>query len=121
MIPGLYSQGNCTLTGVITDSESKEGIANTGIYIQELAIGTEGDENGVYTLEIPVRNTSYVVDFYALSYKETPKLIECTSATTITKNISLVIDELGTVVIDGKKKEAIADEAFMVTGDIIQS
>jgi len=46
-------QGNVTITGIITNSETGSNLAGVTIYIKNLGIGTNSNKNGFYSLTMP--------------------------------------------------------------------
>ena len=58
---------NATITGVITDSETKDYLAGTTVVIKGITKGTITDANGKYTLFIPTGKQ--VVQFSFVGYK----------------------------------------------------
>jgi len=63
------SQG-ATITGIVTDAESKAPVELVTVYIRDTNLVTETSTNGRYSLEIPA-NQQMILVFSRIGYKET--------------------------------------------------
>lgn len=63
-----YKQGNVTISGYITDRDTKEPIPGVTIFISKLSTGTFSNRFGYYTLNLP--RGSHLLQFSFLGMKE---------------------------------------------------
>jgi hypothetical protein len=91
-----------TIQGSITDSDSKESLAGATVYVIETKRGSIADENGHYSIVLPVGN--YTLRFSYVGYNE--KEIKMGPESSLTQNIQLTSNGLlQEVVVSTRKKD----------------
>ena len=69
---GLHAQTALTVTGKVTESESKEPLIGANILVKGTNIGTTTDVNGSYTLQVPDANATLVFSSIGYTLEEVP-------------------------------------------------
>ena len=66
----IYPQ-SFTISGIVLDSENKEGLQSANLFIKELNSGTSTDNFGKFSLEnVPIGNYTLAVSYLGYSSEE---------------------------------------------------
>jgi hypothetical protein len=95
------AQGATTITGVVTDAKTREKLPFVSVSVPQAAIGTNTDQDGNYTLQVPAQYTSVV--FTYLGYRSVTKTFVAGSPQTINVALATSSAQLGEVIIKGSK------------------
>jgi hypothetical protein len=102
VVPAVaLAQGATTITGVVTDAKTREKLPFVSVSVPQAAIGTNTDQDGHYTLQVPAQYTSVV--FTYLGYRSVTQTFEAGTAHTINVALATSTAQLGEVVIRGSK------------------
>ncbi|MBJ6142863.1 DUF5686 and carboxypeptidase-like regulatory domain-containing protein [Hymenobacter sp. BT559] len=102
VVPAVaLAQGATTITGVVTDAKTREKLPFVSVSVPQAAIGTNTDQDGHYTLQVPAQYTSVV--FTYLGYRSVTKTFEAGTPQTINVALATSSAQLGEVVIRGSK------------------
>jgi TonB-linked SusC/RagA family outer membrane protein len=69
---GLHAQTALTVTGKVTESETKEPLVGANILVKGTNIGTTTDVNGSYTLQVPDASATLVFSSIGYTLEEVP-------------------------------------------------
>jgi hypothetical protein len=102
VVPAVaLAQGATTITGTVTDAKTREKLPFVSVSVPQAAIGTNTDQDGHYTLQVPAQYTSVV--FTYLGYRSVTKTFEAGPMQTINVALATSSAQLGEVVIRGSK------------------
>jgi TonB-dependent starch-binding outer membrane protein SusC len=108
-----------TVTGIVTDRASGQGLPGVSVSIKGTSTGTSTSPDGVYSLNVPANGATLVFRF--LGYQAVERVVS--DANTI--NVALGVDakQLSEVVVTGystQKREEFTGAAATVTGETIK-
>lgn len=69
---GLHAQTALTVTGKVTESETREPLIGANVLVKGTTIGTTTDINGSYSLQVPDANTTLVFSSIGYTLEEVP-------------------------------------------------
>jgi hypothetical protein len=102
VVPAVaLAQSATTITGVVTDAKTREKLPFVSVSVPQAAIGTNTDQDGHYTLQVPAQYTSVV--FTYLGYRSVTKTIVAGAPQEINVALPTSSAQLGEVVIKGSK------------------
>ncbi|MFD1872712.1 DUF5686 and carboxypeptidase-like regulatory domain-containing protein [Hymenobacter bucti] len=102
VVPAVaVAQGATTITGVVTDAKTREKLPFVSVSVPQAAIGTNTDQDGHYTLQVPAQYTAVV--FTYLGYRSVTKAFVAGAPQTINVALATSSSQLGEVVIRGSK------------------
>jgi hypothetical protein len=90
-----------TIRGVVTDAKTKEKLPFVSVSVPQAAIGTNTDQDGEYTLQVPAQYTSVVYTY--LGYRSVNKTFTAGQSQTINVQLATSSAQLNEVVIRGSK------------------
>lgn len=90
-----------TIRGVVTDAKTKEKLPFVSVSVPQAAIGTNTDQDGEYTLQVPAQYTSLVYTY--LGYRAVTKTFTAGQSQTINVQLATSTALLNEVVIRGSK------------------
>jgi hypothetical protein len=102
VVPAVaLAQSATTITGVVTDAKTREKLPFVSVSVPQAAIGTNTDQDGHYTLQVPAQYTAVV--FTYLGYRSVTKTIVAGAPQEINVALATSSAQLGEVVIKGSK------------------
>jgi hypothetical protein len=90
-----------TIRGVVTDAKTKEKLPFVSVAVPQAALGTNTDEGGRFTLQVPVQYTSLVFSY--LGYRTVTKIFTPGPAQEINVQLATSAAQLNEVVVKGYK------------------
>ncbi|HEV7348282.1 TonB-dependent receptor [Telluribacter sp.] len=104
----LFSLGStwarAVLSGTVRDAATKQPLSGVTVSIQELQQGTTTDENGQYTLTLPLG--SYTVRFTGVGHYKVTRAIRLMDDTTLDLELLPSITELDELEVKGRRDDA---------------
>jgi hypothetical protein len=90
-----------TIRGVVTDAKTKEKLPFVSVAVPQAALGTNTDEGGRFTLQVPVQYTSLVFSY--LGYRTVTKTFTAGQPQEINVQLATSAAQLNEVVVKGYK------------------
>lgn len=90
-----------TIRGVVTDAKTKEKLPFVSVAVPQAGIGTNTDEDGRYTLQVPAQYTAVVFSY--LGYKAVTKIVTAGPPQELDVQLVASTAQLGEVVVKGSK------------------
>lgn len=90
-----------TIRGVVTDAKTREKLPFVSVAVPQAALGTNTDESGHYTLQVPTQYASLVFSY--LGYRTVTKTFTPGAAQEINVQLSTSAAQLNEVVVKGYK------------------
>ncbi len=115
----LQADGRTTISGRVTDFQSKEPLGGAVIRVGETGVGTTSDLDGNYELTLRAGEYSLIVDF--VGYDKLYQTIELKSNGTLDFELSQGAMELQEVTIKGKASDAQVTNAQVVTSISVEA
>lgn len=94
-------KGNVSITGYITDTETKEPVAGATVYVQKLLTGTTSNEYGFYSLSLP--RGSHLLQYSFIGMKEKQISVNLYGPGEINVEMSSVLIPLKEMVVTASK------------------
>lgn len=119
---GYAQNTRVTVSGKVTDFTSGDPLVGATISVPDLGVGTYADEEGKYTIVIPVGNRSSVEISYSFTGYAAQKLMVEAGAPDVLKNISLRSEDYSTeeVVITATKGFAQSQSDVTVSIEVVK-
>ena len=92
---------NTTISGVVTDAKTKAKLPFVSVAVPQAAIGTNTDEQGRFTLQVPAQYTSLI--FTYLGYRQVTRTFVPGQPLTLNVQLAASAAQLNEVVIKGTK------------------
>jgi hypothetical protein len=93
--------GNVTITGYITNKDTKEPVSGVTVFVQKLTLGTISNEYGYYSLTLP--RGSYPMQFSFIGMKEKTVNLNLYGAGNLNVDMSSVLIPLKETVVSAQK------------------
>ena len=118
-------QGNCTITGFVTDKKGKSPMPGTAVQIKGYINGTVTQADGSFTLK-NLRYGNYVIVFSMVGYSPFEKRVNLTEGeiATVDAQLTMTVAYLSEVVVTGHgttKRKSITGSISIVRGEELTS
>jgi hypothetical protein len=100
-LPAVALAQTTTIRGVVTDAKTRQKLSFVSVSVPQAAIGTNTDEDGQYTLQVPVRYTTLA--FTYLGYGTVTRSFTAGAPQQINVSLTASTTQLGEVVVRGSK------------------
>ncbi|MDJ0367036.1 DUF5686 family protein [Hymenobacter sp. H14-R3] len=100
-VPAVGLAQNTTIRGVVTDAKTREKLPFVSVSVPQSTIGTNTDDQGQFTLQVPAQYTTIV--FTYLGYSPVTKTITPGQALTLNVQLATSAALLNEVVVRGSK------------------
>jgi iron complex outermembrane receptor protein len=99
----LISYSQKSLTGKITDKQTREVIAGATVYIPELKTGDISDKNGIYKIDkLPKTQVTVQVSF--IGYKSVNEKVDLSTISIVDFELEEAITEMNEIVVTGTSR-----------------